>query len=256
MTTLEIADEKAMRDLTAFTSLAHRLDRDGAMRLQVVSNVLVLTVAPLFPHGIGDSTPLVLAMRMQRLERPELDGLDEVVPLSALTDRFARAENGSTLPLPPTTALVSWAGIAPPRGPWERTDTIDAGLLRSTAEAGIAEVGAGTPDGAGSHAVKALRARVWSRPVEAVGGTAIPSGLAFAAEGLRFLPQGTGPGTAGSGSASSGSAGEGSTGEGSASSGSVDEGSADPRTEVAVMESAGWMRLVTPGGHLLTRSAG
>ncbi|GAA0034871.1 hypothetical protein [Brevibacterium metallidurans] len=237
MTTLEIADEKAMRDLTAFTSLAHRLDRDGAMRLQVVSNVLVLTVAPLYPHGIGDSTPLVLAMRMQRLERPELDGLDEVVPLSALTDRFARSENGSTLPLPPTTALVSWAGIAPPRGPWERTDTVDAGLLRSTAEAGIAEVGAGTPDGAGSHAVKALRARVWSRPVEATGGTPIPSGLAFAADGLRFLPSGSGTEAAGG-------------------SGTVAASRGDSGSEVAVMESAGWLRLVTPGGHLLTRRAG
>lgn len=224
MTTLEIADEMAMRDLVAFTSLAHRLDRDGAMRLQVVSSVLVVSVAPLYPHGIGDSTPLVLAMRMQQLASPELDGLDEVVPLAGLTDRFARQENGTTLSLPPTTMLVSWAGIAPPRGPWENTDAIAAAELRSTAEAGIAEVGIaevgeGTPDGAGAHAVKALRASVWSRPIEAAGSTAMPSGLAFAAEGLRFLPKGS-------------------------------------EADVPVMESSGWLRLVTPGGHLLTRKSG
>lgn len=219
MTTLEIADEMAMRDLTAFTSLAHRLDRDGAMRLQIVSNVLVVSVAPLYPHGIGDSTPLVLAMRMQQLASPELDGLDEVVPLAGLTDRFARQENGTTLSLPPTTMLMSWAGIAPPRGPWENTDAIAAADLRATAEAGIAEVGEGTPDGAGAHAVKALRASVWSRPIEAAGGTAVPSGLAFAAEGLRFLPKGF-------------------------------------EADVPVMESSGWLRLVTPGGHLLTRKSG
>ncbi|MCM1012196.1 hypothetical protein [Brevibacterium sp. XM4083] len=218
MTTLEIADEKALSDLAAFTSLAHRLDPDGAMRLQVASEVLVLTVAPLFPHGIGDSTPLVLAMRMQRLDSPELDGLDEVVPLAALADRFARAENGTSLPLPPTSMLVSWAGIAPPRGPWEQTDTIAPSALIAGAEAGIAGVADGTPDGAGSHAVKALRARVWAAPLTGDHGTTVPAGLAFAAAGLRFLP---------------------------------------PSASAAcpVMESAGWLRVVTPGGHLLTRKA-
>lgn len=217
MTTIEIADEKAMRDLTAFTSLAHRLDGEGAMRLQVVSSVLVLTVAPLYPHGIGDSTPLVLAMRMQRLPSPELDGLDEVVPLASLTDRFARAENGSRLPLPPNTVLVPWAGIAPPKGPWEHRDAIAPGDLVATAEAGIAEVGQGTPEQAGSHAVKALRARVWSRPMPGERGTELPGGLGFAALGLRFLPPG------------------------------------DTRP-CPVMASSGWLRLVTPGGHLLTRT--
>lgn len=218
MTTLEIADEMAMRDLVAFTSLAHRLDRDGAMRLQVVSSVLVVSVAPLYPHGIGDSTPLVLAMRMQQLASPELDGLDEVVPLAGLTDRFARQDGGTAVPLPPTTMLVSWAGISPPRGPWENTDAVTAEQLRSAAEAGIAEVGEGTPEGAGSHAVKALRASVWSRRIEAAGGTPLPSGLAFAADGLRFVPPGA-------------------------------------EADVPVMESSGWLRLVTPGGHLLTRKA-
>ena len=53
MTELEIADPLAMKDLAAFTSLAHRLDPDGAMRLHVSSTVLVVTVAPLYPHGIG-----------------------------------------------------------------------------------------------------------------------------------------------------------------------------------------------------------
>ena len=116
MTELHINDPLAMRDLSAFTSLAHRADSDGAMRLQVASDVLAATVAPLFPHGLGDSTPLVLAMRMLRLDDHELDGFDEAVPLSNLLDRFARDENGTTLPVPPNSVLVSWTGIAPPRG--------------------------------------------------------------------------------------------------------------------------------------------
>lgn len=220
MTVLEIADPLALKDLAAFTSLAQRLDADGAMRLHVSSSVLVVTVAPLYPHGIGDSTPLVLAMRMLRLTGPGLDGLDEVVPLANLKDRFAREENGTELPVPPNSVLASWAGIAPPKGGWQWADSVSAVQLRRTAEVGIAEIAEGAPEGAGSHAVKALRSRVWSRAIDSSAGTGMPGGLAFAADALRFLPG--------------------------------SEQAADE--EFAVMESAGWLRLVTPGGHLLTRT--
>ncbi|MCI4009914.1 hypothetical protein [Brevibacterium sp. ZH18] len=217
MTSLTIADPLAMKDLNAFTTLAHRLDPDGAMRLQVSSTVLVVTVAPLYPHGIGDSTPLVLAMRMLRLRGPEQDGLDEVVPLTNLKDRLAREENGTELPVPPNSMLVSWSGIAPPRGEWTQRDRISGDLLRSTASAGIEEISVGAPEGAGSHAVKGLRSRVWSRPMSAADGTELPGGLAFAASGLKFVP----------------------------------ESGAD---EYELMGSKNWLRVVTPGGHLLTRA--
>ncbi|WP_309131599.1 hypothetical protein [Brevibacterium sp.] len=236
MTTLEIADPLALKDLAAFTSLAHRLDPDGAMRLHVSSNVLVLTVAPLYPHGIGDSTPLVLAMRMMRLAGPELDGLDEVVPLSNLKDRFAREENGTSLPLPPNSVLVSWSGIAPPKGGWTPVDTLSEEVIRRTAESGIAEVSEGTPANAGSHAVKALRSRIWSKPMSAEAGTTLPAGVAFAAAGLKFVPEATMTDALSSGA----------TGSDATSSGA---GERHP-----VMASPGWLRLVTPGGHLLTRA--
>ena len=222
MTELNINDPLAMRDLSAFTSLAHRADSDGAMRLQVASDVLAATVAPLFPHGLGDSTPLVLAMRMLRLDDHELDGFDEAVPLSNLLDRFARDENGTTLPVPPNSVLVSWTGIAPPRGGWAEYDTITVGQLHETAEAGIAEISTGAPEGSGGHAVKALRSRVWSREMTGEQGTGLPGGLAFAATALRFVPP---------------------------------VGRDDDR-QLRIMESGGWLRLVTPGGHLLTRVRG
>jgi hypothetical protein len=149
MTDLHINDPLSMRDLSAFTSLAHRADADGAMRLQVASDVLAATVAPLFPHGLGDSTPLVLAMRMLRLDDHEQDGFDEAVPLSNLLDRFARDENGTTLPVPPNSVLVSWTGIAPPRGGWSEYDTISVGRLHETAESGIAEISTGASEGSG-----------------------------------------------------------------------------------------------------------
>lgn len=222
MTVLHINDPLAMRDLSAFTSLAHRADSDGAMRLQVASDVLAATVAPLFPHGLGDSTPLVLAMRTLRLDDHELDGFDEAVPLSNLLDRFARDENGTSLPVPPNSVLVSWTGIAPPRGGWQEHDTISVGRLHEAAAAGIAEISSGAPDGSGSHAVKALRSRVWSREMPGEEGAVMPGGLAFGATALRFVPP---------------------------------AGHDDDR-QLRIMESAGWLRLITPGGHLLTRARG
>ncbi|MCU4298090.1 hypothetical protein D3I60_13570 [Brevibacterium permense] len=222
MTDLQISDPLAMRDLSAFASLAHRADADGAMRLQVASDVLAVTVAPLFPHGLGDSTPLVLAMRMLRLGDHEQDGFDEAVPLSNLLDRFARDENGTTLPVPPNSVLVSWTGIAPPRGGWSEYDTISVGRLHETAESGIAEISTGAPDGSGGHAVKALRSRVWSRPMAGEQGTGMPGGLAFAAAALRFIPP----------------------------------AGRDDNRQLRIMEAGGWLRLVAPGGHLLTRARG
>src|SRR5699024_8897746 len=170
MTVLEISDPLAMADLSAFTSLAHRADSDGAMRLQVVADVLAASVAPLYPHGIGDSTPLVRGMRMLRLRSSELDGFDEAVPLS------------------PNAVLVSWTGIAPPRSGWRARDTSSVGRLHETAAAGVEEISTGAPEGSGGHAVKALRSRVWSREMTGALGTDLPGGLAFAATALRFIP--------------------------------------------------------------------
>jgi hypothetical protein len=219
---LEIADPLAMRDLSAFTSLAHRADSDGVMRLQVFSDVLAASVAPLFPHGIGDPTPLVLGMRMLRLRGSELDGLDEAVPLSNLLDRFAREENGTSLPVPPNSVLVSWTGIAPPRTGWQMRDTITVGDLHVVAAEGIEEISDGAPQGSGGHAVKALRSRVWSREMTGAAGTGLPGGLAFAAAALRFIPN---------------------------------VGRDDDR-KLSVMEASGWLRIAAPGGHLLTRARG
>src|SRR5699024_7397116 len=136
MTVLEISDPLAMADLSAFTSLAHRADSDGAMRLQVVADVLAASVAPLYPHGIEDSTPLVLGMMLLRMLSPERDGCDQEVPLSNLTDRFAREEHVTSVPLTPNSVLVTWTGLAPPRSGSRARDTVSVGRLHETAAAG------------------------------------------------------------------------------------------------------------------------
>lgn len=232
MADLRLADGQDLRDWMVFTQRAQRLDPDGAMRLTVHGARLVLTVSPLHPHGLGDTTPLTLGMRIVPLPAPDLDGLDAVVPLAALTDRFARARTQELLhvPVPPQEVRVAWAGIAPPRGPWELLGSLDPGIVTRAAEAGIAEVAAGTPSAAGQPAVSALRRRVWSRPLlEAAGETAggagaedhpgadPDSGTAFALHGLGFLVEGT---------------------------------------PVEVRGCGTWLRLSTPVGHVLTRRQG
>ncbi len=187
MTDLELTAPADLRDWRVFTQRAQRLDPDGAMRLAVHGPALVLTVSPLHPHGLGDPTPLALGMRIVRLTGPELDGTDVIVPLAALGDRFARAESQGHLrvPVPPQEVRVPWAGITPPRGPWEESGEIAAAEVRAAAAEGIAEVAAGVPGAAGGPAVSALRRRIWSRPLAGVAG--VGSGVALALDGLGFL---------------------------------------------------------------------
>src|SRR5699024_3841210 len=108
----------------------------------------------------------------------------------------------------------------PPRSGWRARDTISVGRLHEAAAAGVEEISTGAPEGSGGHAVKALRPRVWSRPMTGALGTDLRGGLAFAGTAQRFRPA---------------------LGR-------------DDDAELDVMESAGWPRLVTPGGHLLTRT--
>lgn len=220
---LQVEDALAFSDWRQFTARAQRLDPEGAVRLTVHSSVLLLTAAPLFPHGLGDSTPLALGMRILELPTSEHDGLDIVVPLAAVADRFARAERLGiqAIPVPPQEVTASWAGISPPRGPWTLLGSVPAEQFSRAAHDGIAEVAAGTPDGAGSAAVAALRRRVWARPLELVPSAsdarhgACAMGAAFALEGLGFLA------------------------------------GAD---RVEIRSAGTWVRLTTSAGHVLTRT--
>ena len=234
------AQRTALADWRTLLQRAVHADPEAAMRLSAQGDVLVLTVAPLHPAGLGDTMPLVLGMRTLRLQNPALDGLDVVVEARALLDRFARLEEPRPLDLleqgsglvdgpvpgidvPPAEVRVPWAGIAPPRGPWEPVGTVSASSLRAAADTGIEEIATGAPEGSGGHAVDALRRRVWARTALEVASTqdgpspaSVPvvAGAAFGAHVLGFLPQ-TGQAT--------------------------------------LLRSGPWTRLTLPGGHILVR---
>lgn len=220
---LHLEDAATRDDLAVLVSRARRLDADGAARMVGHGLVLAIYVSPV--HGSG--MPVVLGLRTLALSRPS--SVDTTVPLAALADRLARrADEAVTseervLPVPPVAATgVVWAGVAPPRHGWTPVGELAVDVVRRAAEAGVAEVAAGVPDGAGSAAVARLRAGVWGRPLTlqgmALDGADVPAGAAFAAHGLGFLPD--------------------------------DVEAAGP---VKVLGSGPWFRLTTSRGHVLAR---
>ncbi|CAN7327023.1 MULTISPECIES: hypothetical protein [Microbacterium] len=173
---LLLADADTAKDVLTFVGRAARISDEG-VRLQATGGVLALTTAALAPHGLFDQTPTILAMRIVHAD-PELE-CDVVVDQLTQTDGLDR------LTLPDTGLSPAWAGIAPPRGAWERSAVLDASTLARRAQWGISAVARGATPGAGEEAVRALRAAIWGEPDEELEG--LPRGVAFAADAMGFI---------------------------------------------------------------------
>lgn len=175
-------DPQAAADLLTFASRAVRLG-DGTVRLRADGGVLVTTAAPLAPRGLLDATPTVLGLRVSAID-PELE-CDIVVEAAAL---LPAPDDAQAVVLPDTATSPAWAGISPPRGGWEQKDAIDAAVLASRAQYGVAAVADALPENAGEDVVRVVRGQVWGQPDEALGG--LPLGTAFAAFALGFIAGG------------------------------------------------------------------
>ena len=173
---LVLADADTARDVLTFFGRAMLVSDDG-VRLQGARGVLALSAAALAPQGLFDSTPTVLAMRMVHAD-PELE-CDIVV------DELNPDQDERMLALPETGRSPAWAGVAPPRGGWERTGTLEASKVAQRAQWGISAVARGSAPGAGEEAVRALRAAIWGEPDEDLAG--LPRGVAFAAHAFGFI---------------------------------------------------------------------
>lgn len=218
VSTIDFGDPRALADLATFVGRARQVRPDGAVRLQVVGSVLLTTVAVLEGSGLM-AEGAVLGLRVMPVAAGSTDAdLDATVSFAALADRLARGES-STLAVPPVTVNVAWGGLTPPRDGWEPVGSLTNGRIDELARAGIEEVANGTPEGAGAHAVDALRRRVWGRMSDTV--PPIATGLAFGAHVLGF----TGGAPA-----------------------------ATPSTATATVSAHGrWTRLSTARGHVLVR---
>ena len=189
---IELPSSEVLADLNQYLSRVLRIDEDAAVRITVHGTVAVISTAPLFPVGLGDDMPLALAMRMIPIVSCADGNIDEVVPASAVVDRLVRSSKTDSLELrvPPQRVQKSWTGIAPPRTGWAPVAEVDAESLRDVADAGVKEITEGVPEGAGAHAVSALRPAVWKRPIEGISDAVkspVPAGLAFAMDACGFL---------------------------------------------------------------------
>jgi hypothetical protein len=180
---LALPDRATAADLGTYLARARRVDPEGAVRLVAAGTTLAAYVSPV--HGGGG--PTVLGLRVLGLAEPA--ALDRTVPMAAVADRLARNGSGDgpvVLPVPPMAAAdAGWAGLAPPRTGWAALGAVDTMALAQAARAGIDEIAAGAPGGAGSQAVARLRGLVWGRDVPGLDG--VPAGAAYAAEALGFL---------------------------------------------------------------------
>lgn len=182
---VDFGDPRGLADLGTFLARAGRANPGGAVRLQVVGDLLVATVAVIEGSGLlGEGT--VLGMRIVRVA--EAQPLDTTVSFASVNDRLARDLAGTTFSVPPTTVRAPWSGLTPPRDGWEPVGQLDGSALDSIARQGISQVAEGSPEGAGGHAVEALRRRTWAVMSDTV--PPIPAGLAFGAHVLGFTVAG------------------------------------------------------------------
>lgn len=217
---LPLTDPRDVADLRTYLSRARGVDPQGAVRFQARGRALGVYVCVLEPHGLLDTTPTVLGLRTAALSGEQ--ALDVTVPLGGVLDRMPRQDQDATdVGLPPVDANVSWAGIAPPLGGWTPVGSVAGDALREVARAGIAEVARAVPTDAGAAVVDTVRSQVWGRssgwaePLAGrLNGAPLPDGAAFAAYSLGFLR---------------------------------------PGAEVTVAENGRWVRLSTPGGHVLAK---
>lgn len=181
----DLAAAPALDDLQVYLSRAARIE-EGSVRLIAGSGVLAVYSAIFYPVGLLDESPTVLGLRTVALT-PGSPAFDVVVPIRSLLQRIERAQGEGVLRvgLPMEVNTATWAAISPPRGGWQSAGEIDPKLLDSLARAGIRDVAAAIPDGAGEQIVRKVRTEVWGRP--AAGAEHVPAGSAFAALALGFL---------------------------------------------------------------------
>jgi hypothetical protein len=227
--TFTLVDVAALDDLRVFLGRAARIE-DGSVRLIAGSGVLAAYAAVLYPVGLLDESPTVLALRTFALmpapgsDAP--DSFDVVVPIGSLASRLdrVRAEVGevpstaepvaarpTTVSLPMSVASATWAAISPPRGGWHALPATESVLLEGVARTGIEEIAAALPEAAGEQIVRRVRTEVWGRPIP--GLEHVPAGAGFAAFSMGFLGD-------------------------------------EP---VRVLETGPWTRLTTVRGHVLVR---
>ena len=225
---LTLTSDAAVADLEQFATRARRVS-DTGMRLQLIppaaegrEAVLAQWVNVMAPRGLGDDVPTVLGLRtvpVASAEQAEL--LDATVPLAAVLERTARMKDSGpaggvdrTFSVPPSRENRPWTALTPPRAGWTQVAEVGHEDLIMVAKDGITAIRQALPSNPGDAVVQRLRAAVWG---QMLGEPAVvPSGCAFAAFSLGFLP---------------------------------------PQGRARVLQNGSWTRIDTTGGFVLHRPA-
>lgn len=175
---VELDDAESVTDLKVFLERAERIGA-GSVRLQTFGTVLAVTIPVLSPRGLGDPTPLIIAMRTHAVVASA--PADHVVAIRSVLERLARFEpgRGGVLEWPPATLNESWAGIAPPKSEWEPLGDVTISVLHAAAErtlGRLAQVSTTQPE-----QVLAQALSDWDPEL------GVPAGLPAVAQSLGFL---------------------------------------------------------------------
>jgi hypothetical protein len=180
-TVISFRDARDAADLRQFVERAHRLDKEGLIRLRGFGEVLAAYVSPIYSGNLLSTGPTVLGLRTMQLAGPV--EVDTVTPLAELLEVLK--PDALSLALPSERARAAWTGITPPREGWERVGELPEAAITAWAKAGIAEVAQALPGSVGSAIAAKVRLEIWGRAVDLELG--IPAASAFAAAGLGFL---------------------------------------------------------------------
>lgn len=175
---LHLDDVETVTDLRVFLERAERLG-SSSTRLQTFGTVLAVTIPVLSPRGLGDPTPLIIAMRTSAIQPTE--PVDTVVAIRSILERIARFAPGAggSLEWPPTTLTEAWAGIAPPIGEWEVLSDVTIPSLQLAAERTLAQLASVTT----TQPEQVLAAALSAHDAE----LGVPAGLPAVAQSLGFL---------------------------------------------------------------------
>ena len=211
-----LADEQTATDLQYYLTRAKRLDPDGLVRLRAFGNILAAYVAPIFSGNLMDTGPTILGLRTCDLA-VEAE-VDAIVPISGVLERLARLLSSSE------TKEFKIELVEESRAPW-------AGI--SPPRQGWQQIGTINETRLTQIARDGIEAVAKSIP-ESVGGpiaarlrgeiwgkgidldSQLPTGAAFVAAGLGFLIA---------------------------------------EEEVGLYATAGWVRLSSEHGHVLSKVA-
>lgn len=173
------ADERTRDDLVTFLQRAQAFGDQG-VRFTAHGEVAVVTVPVTASAGLMDLGSTILGVRVVRLGAQA--EFDAVTPIGASVEAL-RA--GADLEIPDAGTLPAWASVSPPRGGWERVDSVGSEVLLAAAETTQKEVARLLPESPGEALIRRIRREVWSDPVHAM--PQLTRGVAVALDGLGFL---------------------------------------------------------------------